>query len=369
MLSDTKIEDKMKTLKIGIIIILLSIVGFIVFYSFNRNNEINYTTICFEKRDISETIYIPGNVFPAKEIEIKSHLSGILDSIFVKIGDCVVSESPVASIKLVPSASDIERLENNLNIAQIDYDARLVDYEIEKRLYRSNIIPKVEMDGYTKNYKLTKENLISAKNQLDILKKGRIASKNISNIVQSSTAGAVIDIPLEIGTSVIERNNYNPGTTIAIIAETNLFKFRTLIAEQYLEHVFLGDTVNLTFNAYQNLSIQAVIIKISSKGNAENGIMKYVLDAEFEITDSMPVLRSGYSATAEIVLNSRKNVISIEEKHIAYKKDSAYLYLLENGKKEIKRNVRLGISDGIFTEIIDGVSIDDKVITNYDKIN
>jgi putative ABC transport system permease protein len=59
MLSDTKTEDKMKTLKVCIIIILLSITGFIVYRSFNKENKINYTTISLEKRDINETIYIP----------------------------------------------------------------------------------------------------------------------------------------------------------------------------------------------------------------------------------------------------------------------------------------------------------------------
>jgi HlyD family secretion protein len=151
--------------------------------------------------------------------------------------------------------------------------------------------------------------------------------------VSSTTAGTVIDIPYETGASVIERNNYNPGTTIAVVAETRFFKFKTLIAEQYLKYPVLGDSITLTFNAYKNLNTKAVVTKISSKGNEENGIMKYMLEADFEITDDMPVLRSGYSATAEIVLNSRKNVLSVEEKYIIYRNDSAYLYILNGTEK------------------------------------
>ncbi|MDR2653299.1 MAG: HlyD family efflux transporter periplasmic adaptor subunit, partial [Prevotellaceae bacterium] len=166
----------------------------------------------------------------------------------------------------------------------------------------------------------------------------------------------------------IERNNYNPGTTVTIVAETNLFKFRTLIAEQYLEHISLGDTVYLTFNAYQELTTKAVVTKISSKGISENGIMKYMLDAEFAINNDMPPLRSGYSATAEIILNNRKDVLSVEEKHIVYDRDSTYLYVLEVSKSEkIKKTIITGISDGIYTEIIDGITIDEKVIVNHDK--
>ena len=95
--------------------------------------------------------------------------------------------------------------------------------------------------------------------------------------------------------------------------------------------------------------------------------MKYLLDAEFSITDDMPVLRSGYSATAEIVLNSRQNVYSIEEKHLVFRNDSTYLYVLENLQKEpVKRNVTTGLSDGIYTEILEGIVVEDKIVTNYE---
>jgi HlyD family secretion protein len=348
----------MKGIKIFLAIILLAITGFIVFRNLGRDNKIKYIFTDLQKRDINETIFIPGNVFPAKEIEIKSQLSGILENIYVKIGDYVKVGDPVASVKLVPGTSDIERQESNVNVAQIDFDARTVEYERAKRLYQTGTIAKVEMDEYTRIYKLSEEHLISAKNQLDILKKGRVVSKNISNIVISSTAGTVIDIPLDIGASVIERNNCNSGTTVTIVAETNLFKFRTLIAEQYLEHVSLGDTVYLTFNAYQDLTTKAVVTKISSKGVSENGIMKYMLDAEFAISGDMPVLRSGYSATAEIILNNRKDVLSVEEKHIVYNIDSTYLYVLDASKNEkTKKMIITGISDGVYTGIIDRITI------------
>jgi HlyD family secretion protein len=327
-----------------------------------------YTTVTPEERDIFETIFIPGNVFPAKEIEIKSQLSGILDEVIVKIGDYVEEGTPVASIKLVPGTFDIERLESNVNTAKIEYNARLTEYERAKRLYDTQTISKIEMDEYTRVYMLSRENLNSAKNHLDILKKGRVSSRKISNLVTTSTSGTVIDIPLEVGASVIERNNYNPGTTIAVVAEMNLFKFRTLIAEHYLQHVSLGDTILLVFNAYRNLMTKAIVNKISSKGNLENGIMKYMLEAEFSITENMPVLRSGYSATAEVVLNSRNEVLSVEEKYIVYRNDSAYLYVLGgSGKEKVMKKIIPGISDGKYTEIIDGASLEDRLITNYDK--
>lgn len=343
--------------------------GFIVYRSFHKGMKSAYLTTNVQKRNINESIFIPGNVFPAKEIEIKSQISGFLEDIFVHIGDYLHEGSPVASVKLVPNTADIERLESNVNLAQIEFDAQNMEYQRIKRIYESKLISQSDMDVTTKNFLTAKENLNSARNQLDILQKGYIASKNISNIVKSSTQGAVIDLPGETGTSVIERNNYNAGTTIAVVAETSLFKFKALLPEQYLRHISLADTIKLSFNAYDDFTTKAVITKISSKGNSENGIMKYMLDAEFSITQDMPILRSGYSATAEIILNSHKSVTSIEEKYLLYQNDSAYLYVLTPSKKDInKRSVVTGISDGIYTEIIRNIETNEAIVTNYDQI-
>jgi HlyD family secretion protein len=321
-----------------------------------------------QKKDISETIFISGNVFPVKEIEIKSQISGILEEIFVHIGNYIQEDEPIASIKLVPNTADIERLESNVNIAQIEYNVQYVEYKRIKKIYENKLISQSEMDIANKNFLLAKENLNSARNQLDIMQKGHISSKNVSNIVKSSTRGTVIDLPSEIGTSVIERNNYNARTTIAIVAETNLFKFRTLVPEQYLKNISLKDSISLSFNAYPELKIKACVTKISSKGNSENGIMKYMLDAEFLITPDMPVLRSGYSATAEITLNSRRGVNAIEEKYFIYQNDSVYLYVDVPGESPNKRNVNIGISDGIHTEIVSGIDPNEQIVTNYDQI-
>ncbi|MDR1372320.1 MAG: efflux RND transporter periplasmic adaptor subunit [Dysgonamonadaceae bacterium] len=358
----------MKTTKIILIILFLAVLGFIAYRSFVKTQTADYKTTFLQKRNIRETIFIPGNVFPAKEIELKSQLSGILENVFVKIGDNIVTGTPVASIKLAPTASDIERLESNVKLAQIEYETRASEYKRAGRLFATQTISQAEIEEYTRLYNLAGENLVSARNQLDIMKEGRVVSKNISNIVTSSTAGTVIDIPLETGASVIERNNYNPGTTVAVIAETAIFRFRTPIIEHYLKYVASGDTVTLTLNACNDFTVKATVTKISSKGNPENGIMKYMLDAEFPIQPDMPDIRSGYSATAEILLKSSNNTPSIEEKYLVYNNDSTYLYISDKQSgKPVRQPVTTGISDGIYTEITDSISSDTEIVTNYVK--
>ena len=328
----------MKRKKTLFIFLAIVILGVVAFFWFNTPNaQVQEHSISIKNRDISEEIYIPGNVYPVKEIELKSQLSGVLDKIFVKIGDVVQEGSPVASISLVPSTLELERLENNVKMAQINFDAAKLSYERSKKLFEAQTISKANMETAEREYGTAKEQLLSAQNQLAIQKTGKVIGKSeTSNIVKSSISGTVIDLPLQEGASVIERNTLNSGITVAILAKMGQFVFRTQLAEQYLENIHLGDSISLAFNAYKDLKTTAKITKISSKGTLENGIMKYTLEAEFPVNAQMPVIRSGYSATAEIVLNSKKNVPSIEEKYISYKNDSNWEFLTVNIQKLLK---------------------------------
>lgn len=346
-------------------ILALLVLGILAYFWFSQSAPKETTpTTSIENRDIKEEIYIPGNVYPVKEIELKSQLSGVLDKIFVKIGDVVQEGSPVASISLVPSTLELERLENNVKMAQINYDAAKLSYERSQKLFQAQTISQAAMESAQREYGTAREQLLSAQNQLAIQKTGKVVGKKeTSNIVKSSISGTVIDLPLEEGASVIERNTLNSGVTVAILAKMGQFIFRTQLAEQYLENIHLGDSISLAFNAYKDLNTKAKITKISSKGTLENGIMKYTLEAEFPVNSQMPVIRSGYSATAEIVLNSKKNVPSIEEKYITYRNDSTYVWVKKCEKIE-KKYIELGISDGKYTEITQGLTKDDKIVQN-----
>ena len=266
----------MKRKKTLFIFLAIVVLGVVAFFWFNTPNaQVQEHSISIENRDISEEIYIPGNVYPVKEIELKSQLSGVLDKIFVKIGDVVQEGSPVASISLVPSTLELERLENNVKMAQINFDAAKLSYERSKKLFEAQTISKANMETAEREYGTAKEQLLSAQNQLAIQKTGKVIGKSeTSNIVKSSISGTVIDLPLQEGASVIERNTLNSGITVAILAKMGQFVFRTQLAEQYLENIHLGDSISLAFNAYKDLKTTAKITKISSKGTLENGIMK-----------------------------------------------------------------------------------------------
>ena len=350
--------------------VFLSVAGTIAYKLISADNEY-YATVNPQIRTIEEKTRIPGNVYPIKEIEIKSQISGILEDIKVKVGDFVVTNQPVATIKLVPNSSDVENLRSNVELTRITYENRTNEYERAKTLFDKKVIAKAEFESIEKEFSQVTEQYRTAQNLYNISSRGYTDGSDMANVVKSSTNGTIIDIPIEEGASVIERNNYNQGTTVAVLAAMNRFVFRAQVAEQYLRYISYGTKVTLTFNAYDSLQVVAQVTKVSAKGTQVNGVMRYTIDAEFEITDSMPTIRSGYSATAEFVLNRRDSVVAIEERFIRFSGDTAYVNTKDtNTNKPYRVYINTGISDGVFCEVTDGLNVRDNVITrDIDKDN
>lgn len=238
---------------------------------------------------------------------------------------------------------------------------------IATALFGKDAIPKSDMEATEKAYLISREQYRTARNQLDIMKHGFSSEAGVSNTVTASTSGTVIDIPVEPGTSVIERNTYNIDTTIAVLAETDRFVFKAKVPEQNLGYMPPGTHAALTFNAYDSLRVDTTITKVTAKGEETGTAVRFTVEAVFDMTSGMPVIRSGYSATAEILAARKDSVLSLKEKYLTFRNDSSYVYILDTvSGRPLLRTVSTGISDGKQIEITDGISLSDRIITNYD---
>lgn len=354
-----------KTGNIIVTIVLLSVIGFILWRNISSsmktvlvNTEVAYITTIEEKR------FVPGNLYPLTEIDIKSQISGTLEKVFVKIGDKVKVGDNIAQVKLIPDPSNLERAKSNLNAAKINYENNKKVFERNEELYKKSVIPAIQFDEYKRVLDVSREQYLSAQNQLTLIMEGTVRDADISNIIKATAIGTIIDLPLKEGSSVIERNNFNAGTTVATIADIDTFIFRGKVNESDMKYLYMGMNLTLNLNAYKDQKIEAKLNKISAKGIEEQGIMKYFIEAQFGLANDSFEIRSGYSANAEMVLQRCENVLAIKEKYLQFQNDSAYLnVLLSDGKVE-KRFITTGLSDGINIEILKGIKEDEKYKIN-----
>lgn len=353
----------MKPFNVIVVTIFVGVVGFITYSLVKDSNQKYYVTVHPEIASIEEKLYLAGYVYPGKEIEIKPQISGVVDAVYVSVGDHVKEGDPVASISLVPNSSEVEQLTSSVNIARINLESIKLRYERQKQLYEAKAVSRAEFETVEHDYQTALENFNSAEHQLDLRRKGK---KTAANIVRSSTAGVIIDIPVKVGSSVMERSGYNPGSTIAVLAGTDYYLFRANVPERSIGSLEMGMPVTLSLLAIDSLCIEATIRTISAKGEMQSGAVKFPIEAVFTYDGGRQPIRSGYSATAELLLRRVADVITLPERSICFKGDTSFVYITDSLKQNVReQDVRLGLSDGEKVEVLTGVTPSDYVITNY----
>lgn len=175
----------------------------------------------------------------------------------------------------------------------------------------------------------------------------------------------VLDIPIKEGNSVIQSNNFNDGTTIAVVADMSDMIFEGKVDETEVGKIVEGMPLKLTIGAIENQQFDANLEYISPKGVEENGAIQFDIKAKVKLKADQ-FIRSGYSANAEIELERRDSVMAIAEGLITFDADTAFVQVLTSDSVTIpqkfdKRKITIGLSDGINIEVTSGIDWKDKL--------
>jgi HlyD family secretion protein len=116
----------------------------------------------------------------------------------------------------------------------------------------------------------------------------------------------------------------------------------------------------LQIGAIEDARFDAVLEHISPKGVEENGAIQFEIKADVLLRDDQ-FIRAGYSANADIVLARVDSVLAVPESVIQFENDTAFVEVETETQVFEKREIELGLSDGINIEIKSGISDKDKI--------
>lgn len=368
-----------KILKIILFVILgLIVLGtFYFLYQKSQPKKIVYEIVTPETGDLENTSVATGKVSPRDEILIKPQISGIVSEVLKEAGDFVKVGDIIATVKVVPDVSQLNAAESRVSVAQINLNQIKAEYDRQKELFSKGVIAKEEMDKSDADYKKAQEELENSKDNLDIIKTGisKKTAQYSNTQIRSTITGMILDVPIKAGNSVIQANTFNDGTTIASVANMSDMIFIGKIDETEVGRVHVGMPIKLSIGAIENQKFDANLEYIAPKGVEENGAILFEIKAAASIPDTVMV-RAGYSANAEIVLAKAEKVLTIPESTVTFSNDSAYVYLLKDSTNQTqlfeKKNIKLGLSNGIKVEVKSGLDTNNKVrgneISNKPKI-
>ena len=324
-----------------------------------------YEIVTPEKGDVETKTVATGNVEPRFEVEIKPQISGIISELKKEAGQMVQAGEIIAIIKVIPEMVQLNSAESRVNLANISLKQVEETYKRDTQLFKQGVIAQEDFDLSKANYLKAVEEKDNAQSALEIIRDGIAKNSSVASTTQirSTITGMILDIPVKVGNSVIQANNFNDGTTIATVANMNDMIFKGNVDETEIGRIHEGMPIKLTVGAMESRSFDALLEYVSPKGVDKNGAIQFEIKAAVTIPEDA-FIRAGYSANAEIVLKRAEDVLTIPESTVEFSGDSTFVYVLTDSvpqQKFKRQQIEVGMSDGIKIAVKSGLTAKDKV--------
>jgi len=309
-----------------------------------------------ELTDILKKTLATGSIKPRKEVDMKSQVSGVVETLYVEAGETVEKGQLIAKIRIIPDMVNLNDAQTELKTARINYENAKREKERQEALFKEQIVSEVEYNQFLLDYNLRQEQLQAAQSKVQLIKEGASRQSGQStNLVKATAKGMVLDVPVREGTFVIESNTFNEGTTIASIADMNEMIFEGMVDESDIGKIQEGMDLILTIGAIEGSEFSAQLEYVSPKGIEEEGAIKFEVRAGIELSEDH-FIRAGYSANGDIVVEKKEQVLAIKESNLIMENDSSFVEL-----EFAKTYIQTGLSDGVNIEVLSGLTKEDHV--------
>ena len=354
-----------KALKYVIIVVLVlaALWAAMFFIKTNSKSAITYDTQQPFISNIEKKTVATGKVVPEDEIAIKPQISGIIEEVYLEEGVKVKAGDLIAKIKVVPNEQSLNQASGRVRNAQLSVNNAKIEFDRNKALFEKGVISSQDFNNLQLQYNQATQELNNAQADYQIIRKGSAGGSSTANTnIRATVSGTILEIPVKEGDQVIQSNNFNDGTTIATIADLSKMIFEGKVDEGEVGKLKVGTPLEINLGAIENKKFNAKLRFIAPKGVEESGAVQFKIEGEVDVDDDV-LIRAGYSANASLVLESKENVLVIPEALLQFDKvtDMPYVEVSVGDQKFERRDIKIGISDGVNVEVVSGLTEKDKV--------
>jgi len=388
---------------LGVIFIVLLTIVILKKDSFSNRNATEVVVEKTQKRNIIQSVTANGKIYPFKEVKLSLELPGEITDIYVNEGDSVSIGTLLLEIKADNYLSSVSQANAAYNQAQANLSAAKArlqqaeaqflivekDYNRKKDLYAKKIIAALEMEAAETQYLAAKNEKAAAKEnvkantfQVESALAGLDQTQdNLSKTkLYAPINGIVSKLNVEQGEKVVGTATM-AGTELITISEFSELELRVEVGENEVLQINKGDTALIEVDAYIGEKIKGIVSQVAYSSNAL--VDQQVSKFEVEITllqnsykhlispsNQFP-FRPGMSASAEIITTIKKDILSVPIQSVTLrdlnedddKEVKTQVVFVENNNKIEVKEVKTGIQDDSYIEIVEGLDEGEKVVS------
>ena len=348
-----------------------------------------------EKRTIVETITANGKIQPEKEVKISPDVSGEIVELTIKEGDHVEKGQLLLRIKPDTYISQKDRSlaaisSTRARLAQSEAQFTQADlaFKRSKQLYDEQTISKSDFEQAEATYTVGKSEVDAAKFAV-ISAEASVKEAN-ENLIKTSIyapmSGTVSMLLVELGERVAG-TNLMAGTELLRVADLSRMEAQVQVNENDIPRVKLGDTALIEVDAYLDQKFKGIVTEIANSAKTTGVSADQVTNFDVKILvvpksyqklvdagDKNP-FRPGMSATVDIRTQSKADIITVPIQSVttrtdttkvantASQKDVRTIIFVTDGKYALAKDVKTGIQDNSYIEILSGAAVNDRVIS------
>lgn len=320
-------------------------------------------TVTVERGTVTDDALAVGHIEPEVEVDVKSQVSGVVETIRSDEGEFVEKGTPLLEIQPNPTPEEMVEARREVQMKKKDVPYLRQTYERMKRLREQGIVGARDLEQAEQELEQAKIELELAREQLALLEEGRVESDagDVETVIKSPISGFILEKRTEVGDPVVPLTPSQEGTVLMTMAAMDDLLFRGTVDEIDVGRLEEGMDATIEIGALPDAAIPATVRRISLKARQEENATVFPVELALE-PDEETILRAGYSANAEIRVAQRDDVLVIPERLVTFEGDSARVEVLGPGGDRDRRTIETGLSDAVQVEVVSGLEAGEEVV-------
>ncbi len=348
-----------KTILWVVAAVLVLLIAFRLFHHRDVKQVLVYQTTTVEPTTISSSVTATGTVEPVKQVEVGTQVSGIISKIYVDYNSVVKEGQLIAELDMSVLQTELESSRANLNSSKVEYDYQTRNYERIKGLYEKELVSATEFEQAQYSYDKAKFSYSQAQSNY---------SKSQKNIgyakIYSPIDGVVLSRAVDEGQTVA--SGFSTPTLFTIANDLTQMRVIANVDEADIGAVKEGQRVEFEVDAYPEDTFHGTVTQVRLQATTTSNVVTYqvVIDAPNPDQKLMP----GLTANITIFTLDKSGVLAVPVRALRFTpegekyQENTVWKQLPDGKLE-SANVKTGVSDGVQTEILEGLVVGDRVVT------